>query len=599
MRALLDLRTARQPGTLPSSRKGGARHHRKTSSIADDERAEGRRFLKNILIWTAVFSVFVNLLMLTGPLFMLQVYDRVLSSGSFATLTALFGLVTALFLFMGVLDLLRGKLMSRAGAKLESLFDLRLFRSSLLDASTANGAGLRALEQVRQTFGSGGPLALFDLPWTPFFLAIIFIFHWSMGALALFAGALFVGLAIVNNLFSRGPIQQAQEAYQKARILENGFARRADVVRALGMRESATERLGDRRREALHLHMRGHERTTGFSVTLKTLRLFFQSAMLALGAALAIGQEITPGMMIAASILMGRALAPIDQLVSQWPLMLRGLEGWRTLATLLDESAPPATERVRLPRPKGVLELQDVVITPPGQRLPTVKHVTLAVGPGDVLGVIGKSASGKSSLAQALVGAWPVTAGDIRLDGAKLDQYDTESLGAWLGYLPQDVVLFAGTVGENVARFGVIDDEAVVRASEMADAHRMILGLPDGYDTEVGDGGRNLSGGQRQRIALARALYKDPPLLVLDEPNANLDLQGERAVIAAIERVKANGQTVVVIAHRPSAIAACDTILVLDNGAQVGVGPRDEVLQNVTQNPGTLRERLKIIGKRR
>ncbi len=550
-------------------------------------------------MFTGLFSFFINLLMLTGPLFMLQVYDRVLSSGSLPTLAALFSLVAALFLFMGLLDLIRGRLMSRAGAKLDSLFDQRLFRASLKDPASANGAGLRALESIRQTLAGSGPLALFDLPWSPVFFAVIFLFHWSMGALALVAGLLFVGLAIANNMLSRKPLQHAHEAKQDALAFETSFSRRAEVVGALGMREVATKRLGQQRGEALQIHMLGHERAAGFSTTIKTLRMFFQSAMLALGAALAIGQEITPGMMIAASILMGRALSPIDQLVSQWPVMLRGLESWHTLKTLLDQSAPEGMIRVQLPRPKGALDLRQAVIVPPGQRLPVVRNVRFSLMPGEVLGVIGKSASGKSSLARALVGAWPVAGGDIRLDGATLDQYDRDQLGSWLGYLPQDVILFGGTVGENIARFGVIDDQAVIAAAQMADAHDMILNLSNGYDTEIGDGGGGLSGGQRQRIALARALYNLPPLVVLDEPNANLDLEGERAVVAAIKRAKANGQTVVVIAHRPSAIAACDMVLVLEKGVQVDFGPKDVVLQNVTTNVGGIRQRLKIIGSSR
>lgn len=585
--------------TPPTWRNNGPDAARTPPKAPDHERSKARRFMRRIVIWTAVFSIFVNLLMLTGPLFMLQVYDRVLSSGSLPTLAALFGLVAGLFLFMGLLDLIRSRLMSRAGAKLDSLFDRRLFRASLEDPACANGGGLRALESIRQTLGGSGPLALFDLPWSPVFLAVIFLFHWSMGALALIAGLLFVGLAIANNMLSRKPLKRAHEAKQQAFVFETGFSRRAEVVGALGICEAATERLGRRRSEALQIHMQGHERTTGFSTTIKTLRMFFQSAMLALGAALAIGQEITPGMMIAASILMGRALAPIDQLVSQWPVMLRGLESWQTLKALLDQSTPEGTPRVQLPRPKGALDLRQAVIVPPGQRLPVVRNVSLSLKPGEALGVIGKSASGKSSLARALVGAWPVASGEIRLDGATFDQYGPDQLGSWLGYLPQDVVLFTGTIGENIARFGVIDDQAVIAAAHMADAHDMILNLPNGYDTEIGDGGSDLSGGQRQRIALARALYNLPPLVVLDEPNANLDLEGERAVVAAIERAKANGQTVVVIAHRPSAIAACDMILVLEKGAQVDFGPKDDVLQNVKRDAGGIKQRLKIIGSNR
>ena len=492
------------------------------ASAADHERLEARRFLRRIILWAGLFSIFVNLLMLTGPLFMLQVYDRVLSSGSLPTLFALFGLVTALFLFMGILDLIRGRLLSRAGAKLESLISRRLFRGALSGSAGSGGSGLRAVEAVRQASCSPGPLALFDLPWSPLFFAVIFLFHWSMGALALAAGLIVVGLALINNFTSRQPLASARDARQSAQTVEAGFVQRAEVVRTLGMAGAATERLHRLRSDALRHQMVGHDRSAGFSVTVRTLRLFFQPAMLALGAALAIGQEITPGMMIAASILMGRALAPIDQLVAQWPTLLRARDGWRTLQGLLDETAPSSGSKVELPRPRGVIDVRNLAVAPPGKSLPVLRNVTFSLRPGEALGVIGKSASGKSSLARALVGAWPVAAGELRLDGATLDQYQPDRLGAWLGYLPQDVTLFEGTVGENIARFGALDDQAIIDAAEMADAHDMILRLPDGYDTPLSPGGANLSGGQRQRIALARALYKEPPLLVLDEPNGRV-----------------------------------------------------------------------------
>ncbi len=583
----------------PVGRSAHAGKNKTAKMTIDIERTHGRQTLRRVVIWTSLFSIFVNLLMLTGPLFMLQVYDRVLTSGSLPTLAALFGLAATLFLFMGLLDLIRSRLMSRAGAKVESLFDRRLFQHGLQTPDKTNGSGLRALEAVRQAFSSSGPLAVFDLPWTPLFLAIIFLFHWMMGALALVAGLLFIGLAVINNVLTQQPLTRAREARRGALELENSFSRQADVVGALGMRADATERLVQQRQESLRLQMLGQERITGFSVTTKTLRLFFQSAMLALGAALAINQDITPGMMIAASILMGRALAPIDQLVAQWTVMQRAIDGWQTLRVLLDESTPRDGDQLQLPRPKGHLDIHNLVVAPPDSPLPTLKKIDFSLQPGEALGVIGKSASGKSSFARALVGAWPLAAGEIRLDGATLDQYDPDRLGAWLGYLPQDIALFSGTVGENIARFGSIQDQAVIEAAQMADAHDMILRLPGGYDTDIGDGGHRLSGGQRQRIALARALYRTPPLLVLDEPNAHLDLDGERAVIAAVERAKACGQTVVLIAHRPSAIAACDMILVLEHGIQIKFGPKDEVLKTTVNKASAIRERLKVIGSSR
>ncbi|MGI9501699.1 MAG: type I secretion system permease/ATPase [Geminicoccaceae bacterium] len=571
-----------------------------SGSSVDHDRRDARRFLRRIFIWTGVFSIFVNLLMLTGPLFMLQVYDRVLSSGSFPTLVALFGLVAGLFLFMGILDLLRGRLLVRAGVKLESLFDRRLFQFTLSDKLGAAGGGLRSLDHVRQGFFSTALTALFDLPWTPLFLGVIFLFHWTMGTLALAAGLLFVGLAVINHVATREPFSNANEAAQKARVIELGFGQRADVVRGLGMVRAAADRLMRSREEARDQRMTGQDRSSGFSVSVKTLRLFFQSAMLALGAALAISQEITPGMMIAASILMGRALAPIDQLVSQWATLIRAREGWRDLQRLLDrDHAEEARARIRLPDPDGFVEAYRLAIGQPGSSSPLLKNVNFTLRPGEALGVIGKSGAGKSTLARALIGAWPALSGELRLDGATLDQYESDRLGAALGYLPQDVILFEGTVGENIARFGPLDHQAVLNAAMSADAHDMILRLPEGYETPVGLGGAGLSGGQRQRIALARALYRDPPLLILDEPNANLDLPGENALVAAIEQAKGYGQAVIVIAHRPSAIAACDRLLLLHDGMQIDIGPRDEVLDTAANNAGSIKRRLKMIGSRR
>lgn len=584
----------------PAVERGGSVSVDRTARTGhDEERRTARSFLRRIVVWVGLFSIVVNLLMLTGPLFMLQVYDRVLSSGSMPTLVALSALVAALFLFMGVLDLLRGRLLARAGAKLESLFEQRLFRIDLLPADGARASGLRAIEAIRQFFTSAAPVALFDLPWAPFFFALIFLFHWTLGALAIGAGLILFALALINGLASRKALERSEQVKATALATEQGFRRDAEVVQGLGMANAATARLRSLRAEARQSFMTGHDRTAGFSVTVKTLRLFFQSAMLALGAALAIGQEITPGMMIAASILMGRALAPIDQAVAQWPVMMRALNGWREIRGPLESTASAAAQKIDLPRPSGLVEAKNLAVAAPGSSLPLIRGVGFSLEPGQALGVIGKSGAGKSTLARALIGAWPVVGGELRLDGATLDQYDPDKLGSWLGYLPQDVALFEGTVGENIARFGEIDDAEVIKAARLADAHDMILRLPGGYDTALGPGGTGLSGGQRQRIALARALYRQPPLLILDEPNAHLDSTGEAALAAAVEGAKASGQAVIIIAHRPSAIAACDYLLVLENGMQVDLGPRDEVLERATRNIHQLRKRLQIVGRRR
>ena len=536
-----------------------------------------------------VFSIFVNLLMLTGPLFMLQTYDRVLTSRSEETLVALLVLVTGLFLMMGLLDFARGRVLARVGAKFQELLDSRVFtailRRSVSPAERARpNSAARDLESVRSLLSGPAPFALFDIPWTPLFLAIIFLFHPWMGWVAVGGGLLLVVLGLLNQLRSREPSGEAQAASYEAENFGEAMRQNAEVVQGLGMRDAGLARWSGMREKALGSQLSASDRSSSYTSSSKALRFYMQSVMLAVGAYLVLLQQLSPGMMIAGSILMGRALAPIEQAIGQWGLAQRAWRGWKSLGEML-ERVPIEPEKTKLPQPKGVLQAQKLAVLAPGEEVPALRGIDFSIEPGQALGVIGPSGAGKTTLAKALVGIWRPAGGKVRLDGAALDQWATDELGKHIGYLSQDIGLFAGTVAENIARLSPKPDDAmVVEAAKRAGAHELLLALPQGYDTQIGYGGGRLSGGQRQRVALARALYGDPPVLILDEPNANLDAQGEQALVDAIRDAKARGKTVVVMAHRPSAIAACDMLLMIDKGLQVDFGTRDEVLKKRTRN---------------
>ncbi|TVP75554.1 MAG: type I secretion system permease/ATPase [Puniceicoccaceae bacterium] len=544
---------------------------------------------RGLLVGVALFSALVNLLMLTGPLFMLQVYDRVLASGSEETLATLFALVATLFLFMGLLDHARTRVLSRAGAKFQSILDIRVFRAvlhrGLLPGERGRPAsGLKDLEAIQRALSGPGPFGFLDLPWVPFFLLIIFLFHWWLGVFALVGGITLVIIALFNQRRSRMPLAQAANIGSQSEAYAEAIRREAEVVHGLGMQSAVLNRWKTLRDQTLQAQINASDAGGAFTVSSKTLRLFLQSAILALGALLAVRGHISPGMMIAASILMGRALAPVDQVIAHWSTMARAVQGWRSLADMLQRT-PPSVERIALPSPEGRIEVENIIARPPGTIHPTIRGVSFALMPGQALGVIGPSGSGKTTLAKVLLGLWPPLSGVVRLDGAAVDQYDADVLGRHLGYLPQDVTLFDGTVAENIARFDPeATDAAIVAAAQRAGAHDLILGLSDGYETQVGPNGASISGGQRQRVGLARAFYRDPVLLVLDEPNAHLDMVGEQALAHAIEAQRERGGIAVVMAHRPGAIMACDQLMMLDQGQVRALGPRDDVLQATTQN---------------
>lgn len=549
---------------------------------------------RGLFLAVGLFSAFVNLLMLTGPLFMLQVYDRVLSARAVETLTALFGLVVFLFLMMGVLDAVRARVVARIGAGFQArmegrVFDAVLRRNALAPNDPLAQAGLRDLNSVQKLLSSPTFLSIFDLPFAPLFLAAVFVFHPWLGLLALLGGAVLIGVTFLNQRLTATPLKRATGAQLSADRMGDQLRDEAELISALGMRGASFARWRKARGQALGAALSAADLGGGFTAFSRTFRLFLQSAMLALGAWLVLRGELTPGAMIAASILMGRALAPVEQIVSGWPLIARAREGWRRLAALLGTTLPEPT-RTALPRPKAILEANQLSVIPPGQKNATLRMVSFALNPGQAMGVIGPSGAGKSTLARAVCGTWPPAAGSIRLDGATLDQYDPDLRGQLIGYLPQNVTLFDGTIAENIARLSATPDDAkIVEAAKRAAAHQMILDLPEGYDTRVSQTGARLSGGQVQRIGLARALYGDPVILVLDEPNANLDNEGSVALNTAIRAMKAAGGAVMIMAHRPAAIAECDTLMVLDNGMRRAYGPRDEVLKATVSNAGDIR----------
>ena len=530
-----------------------------------------------------LFSAFVNLLMLTGPLFMLQVYDRVLTSRSEATLLALAGIAAFLFLMMGLLDHARGRVLARAGARFQERLDARVLGAILTRAGRSSAArsapatGLADLEAM-QRFASGpGPFAFFDAPWTPIFLFVLFTFHWLLGVLGVLSVALLLLLALLNQARTARLQAAAGESSASAFHFVEQVRAGGETVRGLGMRAAAIARSGRMREGALLHTIAASDRGGAFAATTRTLRLFLQSMMLGLGAWLAIRAEVTPGIIIAASILLGRALAPIDQAVGQWPVLQRALAARRSLAALLG-ATPEDAERTPLPRPSAVLQAESLVVSAPGAELPAVRGVSFAVEPGKAVGIAGPSASGKSTLTRALAGVWPPVAGRVTLGGAALDQYGEETLARYIGWLPQEVVLFDGTVAENIARLDpAADPAAVVRAAQRAGAHEMILELPGGYDFRVASVGAALSGGQRQRIALARAFYGDPVVLVLDEPDAHLDAAGAEALNRSIAEHKTRGGAAVVVAHRPGTFAHCDLVLLMEHGKARAAEPVREI----------------------
>lgn len=544
------------------------------------------RSCRGALVAVAFLSAIINLLYLTGSFYMLEVYDRVLASRSIPTLIAISILAAALYMFQGALDVLRARVLARVGNAVDEAVSARVYdaltRFSLKSDKRGDGLQpLRDLDSVRGFLGGGGPTAFFDLPWLPFYLGICFIFHFWIGMTALAGAALLIFVTALTDIFTRRPSEQAASRGAMRFALADQARRNIEALQALGMRGRIAARWRSVNGQYIESQTRATDVTGGFGAVSKVLRMVLQSAVLGVGAYLVILQEASPGVIIAGSILSARALAPAELAIANWKGFVAARQGWRRLSDLL-AALPPEEAPIPLPPPRSALAVEGLSVAPPGGRSLTLVDVAFTLRAGQGLGVIGPSAAGKSTLARALVGVWAPARGHVRVDGASLERWNSDALGAHVGYLPQDVELFEGTIAENIARFRPdAAPDSIISAAKAAGVHELILRLSDGYETRIGDGGLGLSAGQRQRIGLARALFGDPFLVVLDEPNSNLDADGDAALTNAIAGVRQRGGIVVVVAHRPSAIAPVDMALLLTEGRQRAFGPKDAVLAKV------------------
>ncbi len=549
---------------------------------AGGELKEALRALRNAFVTVGAFSGFINLMMLAPALYMLQVYDRVLGSRNETTLVMLTVLVVGALLFMAALESVRGWILVRVGARLDAQLNARVFTAAfernLLQAGSNTAQPIHDLNTVRQTLTGAALLAAFDAPWLPAYLVVIFVMSPLLGWFALAGAVLLLALAVLNERLSKPRLDEAQKFSMQSHQALPSHLRNSEVIEAMGMLPNILARWHALHRQQIQAQALASDRAAMLSGTTKFVRVAMQSLVLGFGALLVLEDQITAGMMIAASILLGRALAPIELLVANWKQIVAGRQAHARLEDLLQRH-PARAAGMSLPRPRGQITAEAVSAMPPGTRRLVLKNLSFAINPGEVVAVVGPSASGKSSLARLLVGVWPPASGSLRLDGASIYDWNKDELGPAMGYLPQDIELFDGSVAENIARFGSVDAERVVDAARKVGMHEHILRLPQGYDTPLGAEGGNLSAGQRQRIGLARALYGDPALIVLDEPNSNLDDAGEKALLETLFALKARGCTVVIVTHRMSTLAAADKVMVLTDGALAAFGPRDEVLK--------------------
>jgi PrtD family type I secretion system ABC transporter len=531
------------------------------------------------------FSVVANLLMLTGPLFMLQIYDRVLASGSVPTLVGLTVLAIFALAAMAGIEAARGSLLQRVAVRFEEEHNPEVFTSAV----SARLAGRRNahqllldVETIRSFLNGPGVLAMLDAPWAPLFLLLIFAFHPVLGLVAAGGAACLFVLAGLNEALASGTQRRGSAALAETHGLGESALHCAQASAAMGMVAALRHRWAAAKVEGLALLVRAGERSGLVQAASRGLRQALQIAMLAVGAALVIDKDITAGVMIVASIIMGRALAPVEQSIGHWRSFEAARVAWRRLADLL-AAMPDRRTALPLPAISGAIALDRVVCVPPGARAPVLKSVSFAVDAGTALAIVGPSGAGKSTLVRVLTGIWPPVSGTVRIDGATPQDYGEDGLGRHIGYVPQEIELLDGTVAENIARFAIgPDEDEIIRAARQAGAHDLILGLPEGYDTRITDFGRTLSGGERQRIALARALYGRPAIVILDEPSAHMDRAGEEALLHALREVKNAGATTIMVAHRPSLLQHVDQVLVLDDGRVLAFGSRDDVIAKLT-----------------
>jgi PrtD family type I secretion system ABC transporter len=571
------------------SRNRPAGPHRPAPGKTADPLSGALAACRGAFLTVGLFSAAINVLALTGSIYMLQVYDRVLPSRSVPTLVALSLIVVALYAMQGVFDWLRQRILGRIGVALDQALSgpvvTAILRMPMRTRSGGEGLQLsRDLDSVRSFLSGLGPTTLFDLPWIPLYVGICFLLHPLLGWTLVGGAVILVTLTLLTEIRVRAPTHDAARSGAQRAVMLEAARRNAEVVAALGMEQRIVQRFGAASVEHIAAQQRAADIAGGLGAMSKVVRFILQSAMLGVGAWLVINDQASGGVMIASSVISSRALAPIELAISNWRPFLSARQAWQRLRGALGADVD-TTNAVAPDRASRTLTLDQVCVAAPGGSV-VVQGVSFALEAGQGLGIIGPSASGKSSLARAVVGVWPTARGELRLDGATLDQWSAEARGAMIGYLPQDIELFDGTVAENIARFDpAMSNDDVLAAARAAGAYDMILKLPSGFETKIGEAGSSLSGGQRQRIALARALYKDPFLVVLDEPNSNLDSEGDAALAAAIKGIRARGGIAIVVAHRPSALAGVDLVLALAQGQAQAFGPKDDVLRNILSPP--------------
>ncbi len=555
--------------------------NRTTTELQEALLTEHKSFIQ-----VGIFSMFINLILLVPPIYMLQVYDRVLASRSHETLFLLTMVLVWMFATLGLLEYVRSRMLVRLGSRFDHQLHGRIYRAIMQDAlrnpGEASDRPLSDLSRIRQFIAGNATFAFFDSPWIPVYIGVLFLFDPWFGWFALSAAAILTMLALINEFSTRKTQYQAGEAQEQAGNIISAQIRNVEALHSMGMHEALRSRWLDRHLASLHAMSNSADRAGVWMNLSKTLRQLFQSLMLGLGAWLAIENQITAGMVIAGSILMGRALAPIDQLISAWKGFISARHAYYHLNQLLEQT-PETKRHLSLPKPNGEIRVENAVLIPPGRESTVLKGVSIYLRPGEMLAIVGNSAAGKTSLIRAILGLWPLSAGEVKLDGADIGQWNQDELGKWIGYLPQDVELFDGTVAENIARFTKVEDSQIVMAALVAGVDDLIRALPEGYNTRVGAGGIALSGGQRQRIALARALFGNPPIVVLDEPNANLDEQGELALAMACNHLKQSGTTLILASHRRRILGMADKILSLEDGRLHMFGPRDAVMERLYQ----------------
>ncbi|MBF8651225.1 type I secretion system permease/ATPase [Pseudomonas putida] len=554
------------------------------------------RACKSSFLSVGFFSFFVNALMLVPTFFMIQVSGRVVPSSSSSTLLMLTLIMTVLVVTMGALEWVRSRIMVRISNRLDVMLSRDVYRASFKRALTSGGTDATAqslsdLTSLRQFLTGPGLFAFFDAPWFPIYTIVMFLFHPWFGWMTLGCGAVLTVLAVVNHRVTGKALASANKENVTSNVVTTKTLRNAEVIESMGMLDTLMNRWAKRQRNIMKLQSDASDKGGIVSSTSKTFRIWSQSIMLAIGAYLVISHEINPGLLMAGSLLLGRALSPIDQMIGSWKGFVAAKVQYDRLSKVMDD-LKKEPERMPLPAPEGHIQVENLIVAPPGAKAPVIRSISFVAPAGSIIGIVGPSAAGKSTLVRALMGIWPPQHGVVRLDGADIASWDKQALGPYVGYLPQDIELFEGSISENIARFDKIDPEKVVEAAQMAGVHEMILMLPDGYDTVIGSDGVNLSGGQRQRIGLARAIYGNPRLVVLDEPNSNLDDVGERALGVALQKLKATGATVFIVSHRPNILTRLDRILVMSGGTISLYGERDRVIAELAAQQAKGQQRV-------